>query len=89
MFPQSSFSLECQQWRHGEEAEAFSGEIHVAHDVTKVSGALECRIHAENLSEAASTLVPVRIAIKAVSVLERAAALIAALEPRFLLSKSS
>lgn len=77
--PQSSFSLECEQWRHGADPEAFSGEIYFPPDEAAVAGALECEIHAENLSEIAKLCVPVRIIVNAVSVLVRAEMLVQAL----------
>jgi hypothetical protein len=77
--PQSSFSLECEQWRHGGDSETFLGEIHFAQDQTSVAGALECEIHAENLSHVTSSRVPVRITVSSVSVFERADLLVQAL----------
>jgi hypothetical protein len=61
MIPASNFCVECQQWRHGVEPELFVGEIHFDETIDQISGALECRIHAENLSEIAAKQVPVRI----------------------------
>jgi hypothetical protein len=69
--PQSSFSLECGQWRHATGDEFFDGWIYVRENAKAISGALECRIHAENLSEPASKQVPVRIEIKRVSIYDR------------------
>ena len=79
MIPQPSFSLECEQWRHDDEEQDFAGEIHFARDKADVAGALECEIHAENLSEIAVLRVPVRIAVTSVSVLARAEMLVQAL----------
>ena len=79
--PQISFSLECDQWRHDPENwERFSGEIHISMNEEKIEGALECRIHAENLSESEILLVPVRITVSSVSVLKRAELLVQALK---------
>lgn len=72
VMPQTSFSLECEQWRHGIDTEFFDGEIYFADDVKAVSGALECRIQAENLSNIARKRVPVRIEVKRVSIIKRA-----------------
>ena len=47
--PQDSFALECAQWRHGDEAQPFEGEIHVPTDDDEVEGLLICRIQAANL----------------------------------------
>lgn len=72
----ASFSLECAQWRHGVDAEVFSGQIHVPQDGGRISGALRCRIHAENLSETVCLHVPVRISVQSVRVLDVAKQLI-------------
>jgi hypothetical protein len=78
--PQPSFSLECAQWRHGSDNwEPFSGEIHFAETVDQVAGVLECRIHAENLSDLAAHRVPLRISVSSLSVFERAEILVQAL----------
>ncbi len=62
-FPEAQFSLECAQWRHGVEPESFSGEIHYDFEEERIVGALECRIHAENLSNVVSMVVPIRIKV--------------------------
>lgn len=78
--PQHSFSLECAQWRHGHDHwEGFSGEIHFAEDLDEVSGVLECRIYAGNLSDPAVRRVPLRISVSKSSVFVRAQALVQAL----------
>jgi hypothetical protein len=64
--PGAEFSLECEQWRHGVEPERFEGEIHFDADKEESAGALECRIHAENLSDPAMMIVPVRINVRRV-----------------------
>ena len=79
MIPQPAFSLECEQWRHGDEEQDFAGEIHFARDEASITGALECEIHAENLSEIAVLRVPVRITVTSISVLARAEMLVQAL----------
>ena len=58
--PLQSFSLECEQWRHGMAAEVFEGELWVEPDTPVVRGALEIEIHAENLHQPAKRVVPVR-----------------------------
>jgi hypothetical protein len=67
--PGRAFSLECAQWRHGVEPESFVGQIYFEDGAEQVSGALECRIHAENLSEMATKRIPVRLQITRVKVL--------------------
>ena len=62
--PVSEFSLECKQWRHGVEPEIFAGVILFAKDVQEVDSAIECRVHAVNVSNIASMLVPVRITVE-------------------------
>jgi len=66
MFPGPEFSLECEQWRHGVEPERFWGEIHFDADRDEIAGALECRIHAENLADVVMLVVPVRISVRRV-----------------------
>lgn len=65
--PQEQFSLECDQWRHGDDEEVFSVQLGWRGDADKVSGALEFRVHASNLSDPISLLLPVRIEICRVS----------------------
>ncbi len=62
--PGEDFSLECQQWRHGLEPESFLGQIHFAENVNQVSGAIECWIHAENISAPLIKTIPVSIRIR-------------------------
>ena len=82
MMPGKSFGLECEQWRHGIEDEYFSGDIFFNRGADEISGALECRIHAENLSATAIKIIPVRITITKISARERAEKLIADLIKR-------
>jgi hypothetical protein len=72
-----SFSLECDKWRHGIEDEYFQGEIIFGRNTDDINGALECRIHAGNLSATAKKIIPVRITIAKISVRKRADELIA------------
>ena len=62
--PADTFSLECEQWRHGTSSEPFVGHVFVEEGVTKASGALECEIHAENLFKPAFRRIPVRIELE-------------------------
>jgi len=71
--PVPEVNLECMQWRHGVGPKEFEFEIHF--DRTQagtVEGALEFRIHAENLSGIEKLLVPVRITICEVRACETA-----------------
>ena len=83
--PGSSFSLECDQWRHDEAEEPFDGEIQVPTDQDEVKGALLCRIQAANLSNSAPKLVPVRIDIAHISAFDSARAMLDSLltTPKF------
>lgn len=60
MEPSEAFSLECEQWRHGLNAEPFEGELCFDRNAEEIRGALECRIHAENLTIPAKKLIRVR-----------------------------
>ena len=79
--PSNTFSLECQQWRHGTEREAFEGYIFLAEDVTSVSGALECEIHAENLTKPARRTISVQIRLEHVSAKDSASDLVSPAGP--------
>jgi hypothetical protein len=70
--PASEFSRECEQWRHGIEAKRFEGEISFGSEQEIISGALECRIHAENMSNIARMCVPVRIHVRRVKAYDSA-----------------
>lgn len=77
--PQHSFELDCAQWRHDNQAEAFQGEIHVPTDCNEVNGLLFCRIQAANLSQSVSCKVLVRISILQISAFESAQKMVEAL----------
>ena len=77
--PAPEFSLECAQWRHGLNAETFAGNIHFPENADNIAGALECRIHAENMSETVTTQIPVRIRVKHEATLSAAEMLVDAL----------
>jgi len=72
--PVEEFALECAQWRHGIDPEFFGGEIHWTEDTDKLQGALECSIHAENMTDMAVIHVPVDIEIKTISAYDEAKA---------------
>lgn len=74
--PVESFCLECEQWRHGTDAEYFVGDIFIDSSLNKISGALECVIHAENLSDPVRIVVPVKIAVKKINTRDCAGALV-------------
>ena len=74
--PVESFCLECEQWRHGTDAEYFVGDIFVDPNLNKISGALECVIHAENLSNPVKKVVPVKITVEKVNTKDCAGALV-------------
>ena len=76
--PSASFSLECQQWRHAIDPEGFSAQIYAAATVGTLKGAVECCIHAENLSDPTIKRVPVRITIKQADTYEIAERLVRA-----------
>ena len=77
--PASEFSLECEQWRHGIEAELFKVEFYFDKSRESISGLLECRIHAENLSRTAVAKVPVQIKTSEIRAYETASAIVEAL----------
>ena len=89
--PEPSFALKCDQWRHDDGEEAFSGEIHLPTDQDQVKGALRCRIHAANMSEPASKIVPVRIEIAHISAFDSAQSMLKALfdRPKFRIAPQS
>ncbi len=73
---QESFSLECEQWRHGIGEKRFDGRILCDQHVEFIQGELSCEVHAENLSNPVRMTIPVEITIKRVSSADRARALI-------------
>lgn len=79
-FPGEEFSLECRQWRHGVEPELFSVQIHVDAGTKDISGAVECYIHAGNLSQTTEGLFPVRIRVLRKSILEIAEVMVERVE---------
>ena len=74
--PVESFAFECEQWRHETDEEYF--EMQVSGDLAEdnIRGAVECSIHAENLSAPLKLAIPVSITVKRVSVRSRAEQLI-------------
>ena len=74
--PVESFSLECEQWRHGTGDEYFDVQVSADLSEDNIEGVVECSIHAENLSSPLRLVIPVRIAIKRVSARNHAERLI-------------
>lgn len=71
-----SFTLECEQWRHGTEEEVFEAEIWVEGKREDISGAIELEIHAENLSRPTRRIWPVRICVTRSSIRDYAFGLV-------------
>lgn len=71
-----SFSLECEQWRHGIGNQYFDGEISFDRNFDNTCGILEFHIHAENLSTPAEHNVSVRITTRRVSTRDRGQSLL-------------
>ena len=82
LIPVKSFRLECEQWRHGIAEEYFEGEIFTVSDQDEIQGAIECEIHAENLSSPAKKIVPVKITVKRESTKDYASNLVMKLSNR-------
>ncbi len=74
--PKRSFSLECEQWRHGTEEKVFIGELFFDLDKEKAIGELTCEVHAENLAVPVKRTFSVEITINRVKTTERARLLI-------------
>lgn len=70
--PTDSFSLECDQWRHGSKTEIFDGAFHFDRTLDLVKGSIECLVQADNLSEGALMRIPVKISVSRASAFERA-----------------
>ncbi len=76
MGPTKTFVFECEQWRHSIDAETFSGQIVCGRDSGVLSAALECRVHAANLSNVAEKVIPVKINVRVVRAFDAATALV-------------
>ena len=74
--PTRSFSLECQQWRHETADEYFDVDLFVDNCATEVTGAVECVVHAQNLSSPVTMLVGVNIRLTSANTYDHACALI-------------
>ncbi len=74
--PVESYSLECEQWRHGTGDHFFDVEICVDGRGDEVSGAIACVVHAENLTTPCKKLVQVNIKVKRENSKDYASALV-------------
>lgn len=77
----SLIELTCENWRHGVGEEHFLFRV-TASNSANVSGAIQCEIHAENLSDPVTMALPVRIERVAKSTFDHAQALVARLRVR-------
>jgi hypothetical protein len=77
-----SFSLECEQYRHGTKPEFFYGRVVFDNIKDKIEGMLECRVHAENLTEVVVKRIPIRINVRTESIYDKALALIDSLDKK-------
>ena len=74
--PVTSFSRECQQWRHSIPAEEVGVEIYFDATSGGGEGLLECEVHAENLSTPGTMKVPTQIVVTQANTFERASELV-------------
>ena len=77
--PVGSFSLDCELWRHEIGERYFGVEVFVDRDARDVRGAIECKVHASNLSTPVKKVIPVWVTIQTKSVAKYARALVHAL----------
>jgi hypothetical protein len=77
----SLVELTCENWRHGVEDEHFLFRVDAA-NAESVSGAIQCEVHAENLSDPIVLTLPVRIERTTQSTLEHARTLVSRLGAR-------
>ncbi len=62
--PVDSFSLDCKQWRHSDEEEAFGFTVHAELTLGTKSGVVEVKVQAANLTDVVVKTMPVRITMK-------------------------
>lgn len=74
----SMIELTCENWRHGVGDEHFLFRV-TASNSESVSGAIQCEVHAENLTDPAMITLPVRIERATKSTLQHAQRLVARL----------
>ncbi|MDE2988681.1 MAG: PIN domain-containing protein [Chloroflexota bacterium] len=77
--PTRSIILECQQWRHESDPELFNFDIYSNAIGEEVSGRVECRVQAANLSKAASAGLSVMVDVQRGDTLDLARKLISTL----------
>jgi hypothetical protein len=78
----SEYSLECAQWRHGLEEQRFSVEVRIPMNETRISGLVNCRIYAQNMSDTVEVEVPIRIDISLLDIVQAAKAIVEAVTSR-------
>jgi hypothetical protein len=62
--PGREFALQCQQWRHGADAEHFVGQLFGLDDHNEMTGDLVCRIMAANATDVIEKSIKVRINVR-------------------------
>ena len=77
--PKESFSLECERWRHATGKKSFEGNIFYDTRDGRLEGALECVLHAENMTSPTRKAFKLRFVVEKPSTLEHAKKLIAQL----------
>ena len=70
--PVDSFSLVCEQWRHGDNEKLFEFTVHGVLAPGNKSGAVEVKVQAANLTNVVIKTVPVRITVKEVAAFSEA-----------------
>ncbi|AXO16505.1 PIN domain-containing protein [Thalassospira indica] len=80
LIPKSEIALTCENWRHGLEPELFDFRIVPAGD-EKITGAIECEIHAENLTDPFRIKIPISIELVEQSTHDVARNLLGRLQP--------
>ena len=66
--PVDNFSLECQLWRHATGHQKFCIEVSPGQHPGLVKGAIECEIHATNLTQPIKEIIPVEITVQLVDI---------------------
>ena len=80
LIPKSEIALTCENWRHGLEPELFDFRIVPAGD-DKITGAIECEIHADNLTDPFRLRIPISIELVEQSTHDVARNLLGRLQP--------
>ena len=79
-FQTDTVVLECPQWRHSTGPEAFYVEIVFSSDSNEIDGAIDVRVHAENLTKIVSRCIPIQATRNEKSVIELAGEWIASVD---------